>query len=141
VRRRTDRGQVTVLMVGLAVLLVYVIAAVSDLSAGHLRRETARSFADGAALAAANGAAVPAGYSGGGHFVALDPDTARAAVDRYVRQTDTARSVPGTRWSVTVAGRVVTVDVTMPFDFPIRMPLFGSASTVRASGSATVPIY
>ncbi len=137
-RRRTDRGQVTLLMVGLAVLLVYVIAAVSDLSAGHLRQETARSFADGAALAAANGAAVPAGYSGGGHFVALDPVAARAAVDRYVRQTDT---LPGTRWSVTVAGRVVTVDVTMPFDFPVRMPLFGSASTVRATGSATVPIY
>jgi hypothetical protein len=62
-------------------------------------------------------------------------------VDRYVRQSDTAPGVRGLRWSVTVAGRIVTVDVTMPFDFPIRMPLFGSASTVRASGSATVPIY
>jgi hypothetical protein len=128
-------------MVGLALLLVYVIAAVSDLSAGHLRRETARSFADGAALAAANGAAVPAGYSGGGHFVALDPGAARAAVSRYVGQTGTARRVPGLRWSVTVDRRTVTVVVTMPFDFPIRMPLFGSASTVRTSGSATVPIY
>jgi hypothetical protein len=128
-------------MIGLALLLVYVIAAVSDLSAGHLRRETARSFADGAALAAANGAAVPAGHGGGGRFVALDPAAARTAVDRYVRQTGTARRVRGLRWSVSVDGRTVTVVVTMPFDFPIRMPLFGSASTVRASGSAIIPIY
>jgi hypothetical protein len=140
-RRGSEHGEITVLMVGLALLLVFVIAAVADLSAGHLRRETARSYADGAALAAADGAAAPAGYAGGGHYVALDPAAARAAVDRYFRDTAAARRYPGMRWSVGTDGRVVEVVVTMPFDFPIRMPGFGDDAEVRASGAATIPIY
>jgi hypothetical protein len=138
---QADRGEITVLMVGLAVLLIFVIAAVAGLSAGHLRRATARSYADGAALAAANAAAAPAGYAGNGDYVALDPKAARAAVDAYFRDTGAVTRYRGMQWSVAVDGRIVEVVVTMPFDFPITMPGFGNGGEVRASGSATVPIY
>jgi hypothetical protein len=138
---QADRGEITVLMVGLALLLIFVIAAVADLSAGHLRRATARSYADGAALAAANGAAAPAGYASDGDYVALDPAAARAAVDAYFRDTGAVNKFNGMHWSVAVDGRIVEVVVTMPFDFPITMPGFGENAEVRASGSATVPIY
>jgi hypothetical protein len=138
---RSDGGEITVLMVGLALLLIFVIAAVADLSAGHLRRAAARSYADGAALAAANGAAAPAGYAGDGDYVALDPVAARAAVDAYFREIGAVNKYAGMRWSVAVDARIVEVVVTMPFDFPIAMPGFGDNGEVRASGSATVPIY
>lgn len=139
--RRTDRGQVTVLMVGLALVMILVIAAVTDLSAGYLRHQTARSCADGAALAAADGAAAPAGYADRGTYVALDPVAAEAAVATYFRRTRATDKYPGLHWSVSVNQERVTVEVTIPYDFPIRMPAFGSGSVVRASGTAVVPIY
>ena len=65
-RGRDERGSVTVLIVGLAVVLLMMAAVVTDASAAYLQRQGLDTLADGAALTGADaGASGDEAYAGG----------------------------------------------------------------------------
>lgn len=141
-RRRDQAGQITAMLIIFCMCLLLVVVAVTDLSAGYLRRQSAGSLADGAALAATSAAAAGSIY-GGQHdrYVPIDPVAARAAVRTYFTRTRAFVHYPGLRYGVTVTGHVVTVWLSMPFTLPVPVPGVRRTTTVHGVSSAELPIY
>jgi uncharacterized membrane protein len=89
VRRNEERGQALLLLIGLAAILVVLIAVVADASHLYLYRRALASAADGAATAAVQALDEAAVYrdpdvlSRGA--LPLDASAARGAVQRYVQ--------------------------------------------------------
>ncbi len=108
-RVRDERGQTTLLIVGLAVVAMLMVGVVVDASAAYLRREGLNSLADGAALAAADGVQGRQVYEGGlGERARIDPEVARLYVADYLRAAGAARRYPGLSYDVdATAQRVV----------------------------------
>lgn len=140
-RRRDERGQTTLLIVGLAVVLMTAIAMVIDVTAAYAQRQALSTLADGAALAAADGGvaeeAIYAGRTGDGDLV-IDPALAEQAAHAYL--AGSAARFPGLRIGVHVAGdrRSVTVHVSAPVDLPLTFPGTPDAADIGASGAAAV---
>ena len=65
------------------------------------------------------------------------PDT----VDRYLRDVDAYRKVPGLEAFVTVVDDVLHVRLRQQFELPFPIPGAKSSTTIEATGSATMPIY
>ena len=143
VRRSPDEsGQITVMLVIFSICLLLAVVAVADISASYLRRQSATSLADGAALAATEAAAAVDVYGPADHdYVRLDPVAARAAVDTYLRETGSYASYPGLQAVVAVEGATVRVFLTMPFALPVPVPGVDATTTIHSTGSAELPIY
>jgi hypothetical protein len=139
---KEEAGQLTVLIVVFALCLLMAVAAVTDISASYLRRQSIASLADGAALSATDGAAAAAVY-GDPHasYVALDEAAARAAVDRYLRDVDAYHDFPGLRADVDVVDDTLSVRLQTPYRLPFPVPGATEETTIEATGSATLPIY
>ncbi len=141
--QRDERGQTTLLIVGLAVVLLMAVAVVVDASAAYLQRQGLSSVADGAALAAADaGAQGEEVYAGGldeGHLQ-LVAHAARAGVDDYLAAIDAHRRYPGLRVRVSVdeAAGTVTVRLVAPLDLPLTLPGSPARARIGASASAVV---
>lgn len=132
-----ERGTITVLVVGFLVVLGLLTAVVVDASAAYLRRQSVNGLADGAALAAADGAQGAAVYEHGlGERAPLDPLVARAAVAEYLRSTGADRTYPGLSWQVTSTGTTVTVRLSAPLDLPLDPAGWADTTTVVGTGSA-----
>jgi len=138
-----EQGQTTLLIVGLAVVLLMAVAVVVDASAAFLQRQGLDSIADGAALAAADaGAQGEEVYAGGlddGHLQ-LVADAARTGVDDYLAAIDARRRYPGLRARVSVdeSAGTVTVRLVAPLDLPLRVPGSPGRARIGASASAVV---
>ncbi|MDF2966335.1 MAG: hypothetical protein K0Q93_113 [Nocardioidaceae bacterium] len=131
----------TVLVVGFLVVLGLLTAMVVDASVAYLRRQSVNGLADGAALAAADGAQGAALYEGGlGDVAPLDPLAARAAVDDYLTSTGAATEFPGLSWQVFTTGSTVTVRLSTPLDLPLDPAGWAATTTVTATGSAIVQV-
>lgn len=131
----------TVLVVGFLVVLGLLTAMVVDASAAYLRRQSVNGLADGAALAAADGAQGAALYEGGlGELAPLDPVAARTAVDDYLSSTGATTAFPGLAWQVSTTGSIVTVRLTTPLDLPLDPAGWADTTTVTATGSAVVQV-
>jgi uncharacterized membrane protein len=137
-------GTVTLLIVGLAVVLLMMTAVVTDASAAYLQRQGLDTIADGAALTAAD-----AGASGDEAYAAgldadlhLDADLARAAVDAYLHRVGAYTRYPGlaARVSVDSSLQRVTVEVHAPIHLPLHVPGSPERAVVGAVGAATVGI-
>jgi len=130
-----------VLVVGFLVVLGLLTAMVVDASAAYLRRQAVNGLADGAALAAADGAQGAALYEGGlGGLAPIDPAAAQAAVDEYLRSTGAPATFPGLDWQVHTTGPTVTVHLTTPLDLPLDPAGWADTTMVSATGSAIVSI-
>lgn len=141
-RRRDDSGQITAMLVIFSFCALLTVVAVTDISASYLRRQSATSLADGAALAATEAAAAVNVYgSADDDYVRLDPVAARAAVDTYLRDTGSYAAHPGLKAVVAVEGVTVRVFLTMPFSLPVPVPGVDPTTTIHAAGSAQMPIY
>jgi uncharacterized membrane protein len=142
VRRRmggSERGTITVLAVGFLVVLGLLAAVVVDASAAYLRRQSVSGLADGAALAAADGAQGTAVYEHGLRERApIDPLVARAAVEKYVHATGADAAYPGLSWQVTATDTTVTVRLSAPLDLPVDPAGWAGTATVVGTGSAEV---
>ncbi len=138
--RRTESGQITAMLVILTICLVIAITAVVDISAGYLRRQSATSLADGAALAATEAAAAGGIYAGADDFVPIDDAAAVVAVDRYLREVGAYADYPGLVVAVDVVGHQVRVRMAMPYRLPVRMPGVDATTTIHAQASAELPI-
>ena len=98
---RSESGQATILIVGLATVLAMGVAVVTDASAAYLQRQGLDNLADGAALAGADlGAAGDDVYTGGiGDIGGTASPSPRPRRERRSRRTSSVRvptpSTPG----------------------------------------------
>ena len=138
--QRGERGQVTVLIIGFALVLLLAVGVTVDASAAYLEREALAALADGAALAAADQVQGSPAYDGGLRGTApLDVRTARASVDRHLSATGALRDHPGLRAAVEVVDDRVVVRLRAPLDLPLDVSGVTAAS-VSATGSASVAL-
>lgn len=141
--RRDERGQTTIFIVGLAMVLLMAVVMVIDASSAYLTRQGLDNLADGAALAGAD-----AGASGEDVYTeGIDPerlrlfaDSARAGVADYLTRSDARGRYPGLSYTVSVdtLRRTVTVVVRVPLDLPLTVPGSPAHPVIGASGSAVV---
>ena len=141
--RRDERGQVTVLIVGFALLIGMLIAVVVDASAAYVQRQGLNSIADGAALHGADqGATGEEVYTGGVTDERLELTRAKAkeAVRSYLVDVGAYRRYPGLAFNVTVdsTSQRITVNLNAPLDLPLTFPGSPESAMVGATGSAVV---
>lgn len=139
---RDQRGSVTPLIVGFAVILALGIALVTDATAAYLHRSGLSTLADGAALSGADaGATGRSTYTDGVPADELQVDTAaaRAGVEAYLRQVRALEEYPGLRWDVRVdpATSSVHVRLTAPLELPLTLPGAPERATVAVEGEAS----
>jgi hypothetical protein len=138
-----DEGSVTPLLLAFAVCLILMVSAVIDLSGAYLRRQSAASLADGAALSASDAAAAAAVYGQQSErYVPIDEESARRAVAAYLSQTGALARYPDLRASVeVVAGRTIVVELRVPYDLPVSVPGGSDSIVIRVRSSAELPVY
>ncbi|GAA4118059.1 hypothetical protein GCM10022215_19230 [Nocardioides fonticola] len=140
--RRDERGTITPLIIGFAVVIILGIVLVVDSTAAYLQRQSLDNLADGAALHAADQGAAGLAYSEGvaGEALPVDAGSARAAVTDYLRRIGAFRDHPDLRVEVQVDATSVTVSLDAPADLPLTMPGAPSSTRVRATGAAVTTV-
>jgi Putative Flp pilus-assembly TadE/G-like len=134
-RRRDERGSVTPLIIGFAVVVAMLVAVVVDASAAYLRRQGLNSAADAAALAATDGIQGEAVYTHGlGKRADIDPAAARRYVADYFASSGIHRRYPGLDYAVETRADTVIVRIVTPMDLPLHVP--GVGTDVRITGTA-----
>lgn len=134
--RRTEHGQVSVLIIGFFVVAALLVVVVVDASAAYLHRQRLDAVADGAAIAAVDGLQEASIYENGlGERAVLDPAQARALVADYLRGVGAYRYA-GLRYEVSTSPDSVTVRVSAPLELPLAPPGWGSGTRVTASAAA-----
>jgi len=123
--RHDEDGQVLILTVFLAVVLVGLVAVVVDASAAFLARRSLAGTADGAALAAAQEIDLPAYYRTGD----LDLAGATETVATYVGDSATVDAVD-------VTGDTVTVTLRRHLALPLSPPGYAAGIDVTAAATA-----
>jgi hypothetical protein len=141
VRRRTDEGSVTPLIIGFAVVVAMLVAVVVDASAAYLRRQGLNSAADAAALAATDGIQGEEVYTHGlGRRAQIDPQAARRYVEEYVASSGIRRRFPGLAYSVQTTADTVVVKLVAPTDLPLRVPGVGTGVDVSGTAASVVVV-
>jgi hypothetical protein len=142
--RRDQRGQTSVLIIGLAAVLLMMAGVVTDASAAYLQRQGLDTLADGAALTGADaGASGSEAYGAGlGDELVLDADVARAAVLDYLHRVGAYTRYPGLTADVRVdpASQRVIVTVHAPVRLPLHVPGSPQHALVGATGAAAVGV-
>lgn len=135
-RRRDESGQLTVMVIGFVVIVLLMVTVMANASKAFLHRRSLSSWADGAALVAAQSVSEAAVYAGElGDVVPLAEGEARSAVSGYVSR----HGLPGRFTQFSVA--TVTVDPagqTVTVTFAARVPLVWTNETTPFGGG--VPI-
>ncbi|WP_122816695.1 Tad domain-containing protein [Nocardioides pantholopis] len=138
--RRDERGQVSVLIIGFALVLTIGLAVVVDASAAYLQRSGLNSLADGAALHGADlGATGRDVYTEGlpTERLRLTSAEVRSSVAEYLRATGAHEKYPGLTFTVSVsADQRVTVELSAPLELPLHVPGGPSTASIGATGSA-----
>ena len=137
----SERGSITPLVIGFALLVAILVAVVVDASAAYLRRQGLDSVADAAALAATDGLQGDAIYSHGlDERAEIDGAAARRYVQDYLRSTGAFDRYPGLDWMVTTSARTVVVHVAAPLELPLHVPGVGATTNVTGAAAAVIAI-
>jgi uncharacterized membrane protein len=139
--RRDERGQASLLIIGLAFVVVCLIVVVVDASVAFLERQSLDNLADGAALYGADAAAEGADVYTGGigqDDLELTAARARAGVAAYLRKVGAYAAHPGLSAHVTVRGDTVVVRISSRVDLPFSVPGGPEVAGVSSTGSAVV---
>ncbi len=138
-----ERGSVTPLLLGFALLLLVGIAMVVDSSAVYIQRQGLGNVADGAAIQGADAGAQVVHRLGipSGRLPQLRGEVLRA-VRAHLISSGARADFPGIRATVTLdaAARSVRVTVSAPVDLPLRLPGVSSRVTVTAHSAAAVQV-
>lgn len=141
--RADERGQVTLLIIGFASILLMAIVAVVDASSAYLQRQGLDTLADGAALYGADLGSTGI-YDDGlsDRRLSQQEETVKAAVHDYLLRAGAKRRYPGIEVVVDVdaGGRSVTVRLQAPIDLPLQIPGSPEKPVVRASSTAAVTV-
>lgn len=142
-RGRDECGQVTLLIIGFASILLMAIVVVIDASAAYLQRQGLDNLADGAALYGAD-LGSDGVYEQGLDAARLSQREAAvaAAVRDYLARAGAGSTYPGIDVGVRVdpVGRSVTVRLEAPLDLPLTIPGSPDNPTVAASSTAAVTV-
>jgi len=133
---RDERGQVTVMIIGFAAILLLAIAVVVDASAAYLQKSGLDTVADGAALAGTEALGLQAGYGHGFDDPALSRRLVEQAVAQYLGDTQARDRFPGLDYTLSVTGNRVVVRVKAPLRLPLRVPGAAEAAPIAATGTA-----
>lgn len=140
-RQRDQSGQVSVLIIGFAVVVAMLVAVVVDASAAYLRRQGLNNVADAAALAATDGIQGDQVYTHGlGERAEIDAAAARGYVAAYFRSTRAAGRFPGLSYTVRTTANSVVVRVVAPLDLPLRVPGVGDHTLVSGTAASVVVV-
>lgn len=136
-----ERGSITPLVVGFAVVVAMLVAVVVDASAAYLQRQGLDAVADAAALAATDGLEGEQVYLHGLHGrAAIDPAAARGFVEDYLRASGVRERYPGLSVSVESGGRTVVVRVAAPLRLPLHVPGVGDSTVLRGTAASVVAV-
>jgi hypothetical protein len=136
-----ERGSITPLIIGFALVVGVLVAVVVDASAAYLRRQGLSSLADAAALAATDGLQGDRVYTRGlDDRAEIDAAAARGYVEGYLRASGATAHYPGLSWTVTTSATTVVVRVSAPLDLPLRVPGVGETATVSGDAAAVVVV-
>jgi hypothetical protein len=135
--RRGEHGQMTVLIIGFALVILLMTVVVTDLSKAYLVRRDLDGTADGAVLAAANGLA---GFARPGRNARIDPDQARRLAADYLDDVAASNRFGSLECSVDVEGTTVTVRLAATAELPFRPPGFAGSVDVMSEAAAVVPV-
>jgi uncharacterized membrane protein len=140
-RRGSEDGQITVLIIGFVMIVVLAVGVVANASKAFVYRRSLASWADGAAIAAAQSVAEEVLYAGPEvDELPIAAAEARRVVGEYVARNGLRRRFDDLRVEVGVDQAASTVTV----EFAVRVPLLLSGDTagipVAASASATAPL-
>ena len=141
--RRDEQGQVTLLIIGLASILLMAIVVVIDASAAYLQRQGLDNLADGAALYGADlGSAGIYEQGLDGERLTQQDAAVEAAVRDYLTRAGATATYPGIDVAVRVDAdnRSVTVRLIAPLELPLRIPGSPQDPTVAASSTAAVTV-
>lgn len=137
---RSERGQLTPMVIGFVVIALLLVTVLANASKAFLYRRSLTSWADGAAIVAAQSVAAERIYSGQvGDTLPLSQAGARAEVADYVRRHD----LPGRFDDFNVAAvEVDPVSGTVTVTFTTRMPLIWTSQTtpITAGASTVAPL-
>jgi Flp pilus assembly protein TadG len=134
VSRNDERGQVTVLILGMALLAFAVAGLAVDGTRAWLLRRSLQNAADAAALAGASELDRGTYYASGGRIVTLDPASGEATAKRWL---DARGTGAGTVVSATDDGVAVRVSARMQTSF---LALVGITTLEVAVEADAVPI-
>jgi Flp pilus assembly protein TadG len=138
---RDERGSITPLVIGFALVVALLVAVVVDASAAYLRRQGLDSLADAAALAATDGLQGDRVYTQGlDDRAEIDPAAASRYVEDYLRDSGASARYPGLTWAVSTSATTVLVRVATPLDLPLRVPGVGENATVTGDAAAVVVV-
>ncbi len=139
-RSRGDDGTVLVLVLGLASVLIALVAVVADVSAAVLARRSLVSAADGAAVSAAQALDEERFYADGiaqGVPLSADAVTQRVAAYEAAARLDQ----PGLRLAGTVeGGTTAVVSATRTVDLPLRRWTGRGPVRLTAEARARAPL-
>jgi hypothetical protein len=141
--RRDEQGQVTLLIIGFASILLMAIVVVIDASAAYLQRQGLDNLADGAALYGADlGSAGIYELGLDGERLTQQEAAVEAAVRDYLVRSGAPAKYPGIDVGVRVdpLNRSVTVRLSAPLRLPLRIPGSPSDPMVGASSTAAVTV-
>jgi hypothetical protein len=145
--RNDESGQMVILILGFAVIVALLVTVVANASKAFLFRRSLSSWADGAAVVAAQSVSEEAVYTGQvADVLPLSQSEATAAVRQYVVENDLSSRFDGFRVAgVTVDGDDGTVTVT--FDANVSLvfvndiaPEYAGGVPISASATAVAPL-
>lgn len=140
VRRADDRGQITMLVLGLFGIVLLMVAVVTDLTKAYLVHADLTATADAAALAAADGVGKRV-YAGGLNGPAeIDRGEATALVEDYLARWIESDRYRDLEWSVDVAGNRVVVRMSSQAKLPFMVPGSDGTATVTTEASARADV-
>ncbi|RLV49845.1 hypothetical protein D9V37_08130 [Nocardioides mangrovicus] len=139
---RDERGSVTPLIIGFTLILLVLVAVVTDASAAFLRRQEMDSLADASALAATDGLQGDQVYTRGlDHEQAeIDPVAAQRYVQDYLARSGARSAYPGLDVRVVTDTNVVRVRLSAPLVLPFHVPHAGPSTTVTGDAASEVLI-
>jgi hypothetical protein len=135
---REERGQVLVLVLGLALVAVAVSGLAVDGTRAFLARRALQQTADAASLAAASEIDTPLYYDSGGSRVRLEAGRARAVARRWAQRshlpTETVVVADGGGGRVVLRAQVPTMFLRLIG--VSRLPVAVEAAAVPSAGAA-----
>jgi hypothetical protein len=135
--RRDERGQLSLLILGFAIVVLLLLAVVTDVSKAFLVRRDLAQLADGAALAGTRGVSgsVVEGSENGDSAIELDRDRAAQEVGDYLESVGRG-GYGDLSWSVDVDGADVKVHLEAVIALPLVVPGTTGSTTISADGSS-----
>jgi hypothetical protein len=131
---REERGQTTILVVGITMVVFSVIGLAVDGTRAFLHRRTLQSAADAAALAGASELDRRAYYSSRGRGVSIEVDAARRAAARWLE----LRSLPA---EAAITSSPTRVTVVLRGEIPtLFLRLIGLTRVPVAAEAASTPV-